>query len=554
MSDGKAFERLGRAGFLVALAGAALAGALPAGCLERPDALGRSRESTECTACHGDPRRPGSALRRAAPPADLLGASDPRYPGVGAHALHLDASSTHAGFACDECHVVPEHTESKGHADHAPPATITFGILATHGGRHPSYDPVARTCGDTYCHRGAGAVWTEARSSAEACGTCHGLPPPLPHPQSDRCSVCHGDVIDAERRMVRPELHVDGTVEYTPGSCTACHGSGDQPAPPKDTHGNASPSVIGVGAHAAHLSGGAASRALACTECHVVPGAVEDPGHIQGLPARVVLTGIAATGGRTPAWNHLTATCSNTFCHGPSEAPNVSPLWTAPGPLACTACHGTPPPPPHPQMQRCSICHGAVVGSDDRTIVDRSRHVNGVVDVAVPVSCTACHGQGTDPTPIPGQPGAGAHRTHVTGAGAARPVPCGECHTVPATVLEHGHIDTGLPPAVVFSGAATAGTAAPTYENGTCRNTECHGGSMPDGYASGGSNTAPDWTVVDGSEDACGTCHGLPPPPPHPYGTLNPKCSACHGDIASDNRTFTRPDLHVDGVVTFTVP
>jgi predicted CxxxxCH...CXXCH cytochrome family protein len=369
------------------IAGAVLA-AIPSGCLERRDDLGPTSKSAECTSCHGDPGRAGSPLARAAPPEDLNGASDTHYPGVGAHALHLTASATHGPLSCDECHLVPKTSDSVGHLDHPPPATIVFGELARQGGRTPKYNPVARTCNDTYCHRGSDAVWTEARSSAAACGTCHGLPPPAPHPQLDDCSSCHG----------------------------------------------------------------------------------------------------------------------------------------------------------------------AVVGADDRTMVDAALHVNGVVDVVVPTSCTACHGQGTDPAPVPGQPGAGAHRAHLDGSAAARAVPCGECHHVPSTVLEAGHLDTGRPVIPVFSGAATAGSGTPTYDNGSCQNTECHGAALADGNPSGGTNTTPAWTSVDGSQDRCGTCHALPPPAPHPYASLNPKCGACHGDIADDNRTFTHPELHVDGIVTFTLP
>ena len=82
----------------------------------------------------------------------------------------------------------------------------------------------------------------------------------------------------------------------------------------------------------------------------------------------------------------------------------------------------------------------------------------------------------------------------------------------------------------------------------------CHGAVFPDGQASGGTNTEPTWTLVDGTQASCGTCHGLPPPAPHPYLALNPICRACHEDIAPDNKTFVRPELHVDGVVTFNVP
>lgn len=195
----------------VCLAAASLL--LAPSCLERRDEPVTDAEATRCTACHGDPKRAGDFLLRSAPPRDLLGASDPSYPGVGAHALHLYASNTHAAFACNECHVVPERVDSVGHADDARPAELVFGALAKSGGRTPHYDPVARTCADGWCHRdGADAVWTEPRPSSAACGTCHGLPPALPHPQSERCEACHGEVIDAERYFVAKELHVDGTV------------------------------------------------------------------------------------------------------------------------------------------------------------------------------------------------------------------------------------------------------------------------------------------------------------------------------------------------------
>ena len=61
--------------------------------------------------------------------------------------------------------------------------------------------------------------------------------------------------------------------------------------------------------------------------------------------------------------------------------------------------------------------------------------------------------------------------------------------------------------------------------------------------------TTPEWTRVDGSQATCGSCHGLPPPAPHPY--YAEACSDCHENVAADNVSFLRPDLHVDGVVTF---
>ena len=55
-------------------------------------------------------------------------------------------------------------------------------------------------------------------------------------------------------------------------------------------------------------------------------------------------------------------------------------------------------------------------------------------------------------------------------------------------------------------------------------------------------------------KQSAAACHSLPPPAPHPYLQFNPVCSACHQDIAPDNKTFVRPDLHADGIVTFSVP
>lgn len=544
-------------GVLLALLG------LPAsGCLERRNDPSASSDQNRCTSCHGDPNRPGDALSRAAPPNDLAGGTQPSFPGVGAHQIHLNASSSHAAFACSECHVVPTRTDAPGHADHGSPATLVFGSLASSGGKAPSYDPATRRCNNSYCHGASNAVWNAPRSSANACGSCHGLPPPLPHPQSDRCSVCHADVIDSERHFIAPELHVNGHVEYTAGQCTSCHGQGQDPAPPLDTHGNSSVSSLGVGAHQAHLAS-SIGRSLACSECHRVPTLVEDPEHILGLPARVVLAGVAKTDGRSPLWQATSRSCADTFCHSPSPgSARPSPTWTDEAELSCTSCHGAPPPLPHPQATECAQCHAQTVAADNHTIIDLARHINGVVDIAVGSKCNVCHGNADNaapPSALGGSTpsssaGVGAHQTHLHGTPRSRAVPCNECHAVPKKVLDPGHLDSPLPAEVSFSGAAVAFGATPSYSNGKCQNTACHGAQFPNGDASGGSHTTPTWTHVDGTEAACGNCHSLPPPAPHPYVELNPTCNACHKDIAADNLTFLRPDLHADGIVTFELP
>ena len=364
------------------------------GCLQPRNDTSQTASVARCATCHGDPTRSGDYLSRAAPPTDLSGGTEPSFPGVGAHSVHLSSSSTHAAFACSECHVVPERTESPGHAEHGSPATLVFGSLATSEGHAPRYDLPTRTCQDSYCHGKSDAVWNAPRSSQQACGTCHGLPPDLPHPQSERCSLCHGAVVDDAMRIIAPELHVNGVVEVVKTEvCMSCHGDLNA-APPSD------------------------------------------------------LAGDSATGSK----------------------------------------------------------------------------------------------------------GVGAHQTHVLGTGSSRAVPCAECHLAPKNVLDPGHLDSALPAEVIFSGVALAYGSNPTYRNGSCQNMACHGAIFPDGNASGGTNTTPIWTQVDGTQASCGACHSLPPPAPHPYLQLNPVCSACHQDIAADNKTFVRPELHADGIVTFSVP
>jgi predicted CxxxxCH...CXXCH cytochrome family protein len=289
-----------------------------------------------------------------------------------------------------------------------------------------------------------------------------------------------------------------------------------------------------------------------------VPEKADDPTHVDGLPAEVRLEGVATTGERAPTWQHSTATCVESWCHGPgAEHRPQSPRWTDAIPLGCTSCHGNPPAAPHPQMTDCSRCHGQVVADDDHGMRAPLRHVDGVVDVELDQTCTSCHG-GANPAPpkdVSGAvstslPGVGAHQAHVLGTPRSRAVPCAECHQVPTEILTPGHVDTPRPAELAFSGVANAFGAVPRYSAGACTNTACHGAVFPDANDSGGSLTAPNWTTLDGSQAACGTCHGLPPPRPHPY--YADDCGRCHENAAPDGTSVLHPERHVDGIVTFT--
>ncbi len=526
------------------------------GCADR-----RANDTTPstraCTACHGSPNNPGSDLVKAAPPIDLDGNTDPSYPGVGAHQFHLQPSKTHAAVACDECHVVPKTTGAVGHADSKRPAELTFGALAKTGDREPSYNPATRACTDSYCHKDSDARWNKPRSSDDACGSCHGLPPPPPHVQVQECYRCHGDVIDENRNFIAPEKHVNGVVDVIELNCSSCHGSDQNPAPPLDTQGNSEITAIGVGAHQVHLAGGANSRPVACPECHTVPQKFGDPGHIDDPPAEVIFTGVATSQGRSPNWDRTVKKCSDAWCHGPSQAGTDSPEWTSTaGNLSCTTCHGAPPPAPHPQMTNCNFCHGDVIDTDNQTIKNRDLHVNGVVDVVLPTTCNACHGSAANPAPpvdlsgnsSTSSPGVGAHQTHLSGGKLSRPVPCEECHIVPASVTDPGHFDTAGPAELNFSGAA-ARYSPPTFNGVTCEGSWCHGGNWnlhPNNpWDSGGANTSPTWTSTGQVE--CGSCHSVPPAS-HFDIQSQPCGPGCHTDF--NGFTVTDKSKHVDGIVT----
>lgn len=547
-----------RAAFDAARAFAWLALLWVAGCLNvREEAF--ARDESSCASCHGmsEPERPG--LLAAAPPSDLMGNTAAEYPGVGAHSAHLSPSPDHGAIACDECHRVPESTNAPGHIDSVPPAEIEFGALARSGGE-PTYDAAARRCADTYCHGALSPPWTQPPAPEAACANCHGLPPPPPHPQSERCGACHSDVIDVERSFIDPERHVDGSIDVVEAPCDSCHGASPEGAPPPSLVGDTSARDRGVGAHSAHLGGGQSSRPVACAECHRVPEPTSTSSHPEGGAALVAFSGVALTSGFEVFWDGEQAACSGGWCHDPSRRSDaVAPVWTLGSPLSCTDCHGMPPAPPHAQVADCGLCHAGVVERGAIGIAQPELHVNGSVDVGVSEDCTACHGSDTPapPTDLAGNsdgsaPGVGAHAAHILPEGPARRVLCAECHVVPESVFAAGHVDTLLPAEVRFSGVATAFEAVPSYASGTCSATYCHGDSFIGGRPSGGTDTQPTWVQSDSTPAlTCQSCHGMPPPAPHPQ---EPEpCSTCHRNIDA-TQSFTAADTHVDGTVTFFLP
>ncbi len=445
---------------------------------------------TDCSACHGDATSPA--------PVDIL------------HRTHVLGSGDGKPVECAECHVVPATTGAQGHLD-AAPAEVTFGTLASTGGT-PEWN--GRSCAGTYCHSGrAGAEtpapkWTD--TTELGCDSCHGSPPAQPHPAVEACSLCHGEVVNADLAIVAPERHVDGTLDQNmPTDCGGCHGSPGSPAP------------LDAG-HTTHLVAAASvSAAMDCEACHIVPAEPLAPGHLDAPPADVTFGDHALLGGANPTF--AGGTCASTYCHGSAE-----PTWgdTSGAFTACDSCHGSPPAAPHLPSGQCDACHADVIAKGP-VIKAPSLHIDGVVETVTP-ACNACHGDAT--TNAPDQ---GAHLTHI-----AFGFDCSECHVVPSTYADEGHLDGAEGAEVAFGALADARLHVGQWDvsDKSCASTYCHA-ATPDAAL-----PAPEWDATDGAAKACGACHAMPPATTPVHDDTSLACTLCH-------KAF--PDKHVNGLIDF---
>ncbi|MDB4960095.1 MAG: cytochrome family protein [Myxococcales bacterium] len=332
-----------------------------------------------CASCHGDDLRGGAAkvdcmsCHSDGPSACVTCHGD--GPTTGAHLAHRGTTP------CAECHTVPAAWDAPGHilGDRAP-AEVTFGARAR-------LTPVAAdregppafadgTCSNVYCHGDAlGAAggtatrprWNEAAPTG-TCVRCHAAPPPSHLAAQTTCIACHP-----------ASAHIDGITQVGSSSgCDGCHGTAASAAPPRDLLGNMFTTALGVGAHQAHLQAPAGLRGpIACTTCHLVPGALTATGHIDSaLPAEIE---------STLAWDRTSATCSSAWCHGVAR-----PVWTQTGGAACGSCHGIPPATashaPGMPLTSCATCHPQTVTSTGSIVItagpngSTSEHMDGDID------------------------------------------------------------------------------------------------------------------------------------------------------------------------------
>jgi predicted CxxxxCH...CXXCH cytochrome family protein len=241
----------------------------------------------------------------------------------------------------------------------------------------------------------------------------------------------------------------------------------------------------------------------------------------------------------------------------------------------------------------CQECHGSAPqftgGISGVSCATAGCHVDFQGQPKSVAACNTCHGdfnaaannfpsfapprdlnKNTETTAV----GVGAHQVHLRGDIMSDGIRCGDCHAVRFQV-DSIHVAPTGPDKVVFGELASTPTRLidmtanpPAYNPHvtipTCDNTYCHGNF------SGGNNFSPVWTVVDGSQSACGTCHGDPetgnPLPtttldggPHVPGVFN--CQVCHWResdnpiarrLADGTYVIENKELHIDGAIYIT--
>lgn len=371
-----------------------------------------SEGPTGCATCHGGVG--------AAPPSSLSWGLDPaKDRGVGVHQAHR-STKLFVPLDCADCHPVPTAWDAPGHLFDDPAGTtsdrraeVVFGPRASQKGFQASYDAKTGTC-QVYCHApgtvnpgdNAKPSWTAPGSVT--CGSCHGVPHTGGLGGPD-CTVCHKEGLESctpgEANCLKTAdgvgvrftdigRHGDGKAAPTGGTlCWSCHGteaSGGAPGP--DLAGNTDTKTVTVGLHATHLSASLLTGAIACSDCHVVPKAVGDAGHLDtAAPAEVTFSELARgvvrnpAGDLKPTWDRKTGTCNNVYCHSLDGHKVQTWSWTSKvaGGVDCDSCHGLPPAKlstgaTHPAGPNCSSCHATAFKNG---LLDPTKHINGKVDL-----------------------------------------------------------------------------------------------------------------------------------------------------------------------------
>ncbi len=215
-------------------------------------------------------------------------------------------------------------------------------------------------------------------------------------------------------------------------------------------------------------------------------------------------------------------------------------------PEECSSCHGAPPTDNgHVQNKRCYRCHGIVV-DENYEFVDETKHTDQKTDAAV--GCSSCHGWTLGVSPPEnleghcedGTLGIGTHAAMRRVAIPAHKTACTNCHTVPLSTDDEGHIDGDNVAEVKFKFLATANGAEPVWNGKTCSNVYCHGGTLEGGFLK-----EPNWYDVSGEPSHCGACHRLT----DPSGNVDADCNSCHPTSVTANKEIIPNGTHINGTI-----
>lgn len=360
--------------------------------------------SVTCDSCHGQ----GAGVNDGSP-------------STGSHTVHV---ATYA-YTCAVCHT-GYGDETTTHANMI--INLAFDAATAGGSAAYTGDTVPQSvafgnCTTTFCHGDSSNTSAEVGNWGTSLSA------------SDACTVCHGtkitDTTDGNAAVINRAPGGSGTGVDTSGTKgTFTRNVSDDPE---------------VGAHDGHLGGVAAiSNAIACTECHTVPGSVTTAGHIDSaLPAEITFGTLAKTGGAPGGFDPVTHTCSSVYCHNENYfstamhtngGSDTTPTWNDinyfgdnTSPLTateCGRCHFY-------DGSNCKGCHSHV-NADNLSFADKTLHIDGLVQGAG--DCVGCHANAQDN--LDGAPTRRAMTTEFglawghkkSGRGAVTKYDCGVCH------------------------------------------------------------------------------------------------------------------------------
>lgn len=296
--------------------------------------------------------------------------------------------STHSTSACTVCHnagTSATTTPSTGHADgdidilNGYPANTTKHVAGTYTG----------TCSTAVCHGSSSPVWGTGINN-DTCTKCHGT------------GTASGGINAANRYLVAPPASISGAAGIVTGTGQVSNNTK-------------------VGAHQTHLQlfNGFTNYSTVDFRCEGCHGALPVAGNHANGSSAPAFQGLAVRGGKSPAWNAGTFTCSNTYCHNPAGATGglnaanagtrtfVS--WTASSYLGDTRKTET----------NCNRCHkspGTVAGSI--TITSGTSHAS----FTIASDCSGCHGHNGDAAGAAGQ-------RHMDGIKYGGGSSCNGCHS-----------------------------------------------------------------------------------------------------------------------------